>query len=418
MRSLKPWASILTVFVAVACTSAEGAWKGTITDSAGVTIVANTDEGVWTPSAQWTLEEELRIGAVEGDPDYQFGQIGLLAVDSRDRIFVLDAQARHVRVYSPDGAYEQTIGGPGAGPGELGQQAAALYMGPGDTLLVPDLANQRVNRYAPDGTSLGSFPLRLEHGIPMAINATRTGVVAEQVRPLSLPDRPARDSLDVIVTLATDGSVLDTLMTFLPGGTIDFGGSAPSVTLFSPEPSWQLTDDMHLLFGISDNYRISLFSPDGELQRIVTKPFVQDPITERDQEMMMEFFEQQVRDAVPPQAVQEAIARMRQVMSFADFYPAFAAMQMGPQGSLWVQHIQSPSTLSEEELAAWDFTQDIGARQWDVFDADGRYLGVVNMPPRFSPRIILGSKIYGVWRDDLDVQYVMRLRIVGVEEEA
>jgi hypothetical protein len=47
-----------------------------------------------------------------------------------------------------------------------------------------------------------------------------------------------------------------------------------------------------------------------------------------------------------------------------------------------------------------------------VFDGDGKYLGVVTMPLRFQPRILLGDKIYGVWRDDLDVQYVMRLRIV------
>jgi hypothetical protein len=57
-------------------------------------------------------------------------------------------------------------------------------------------------------------------------------------------------------------------------------------------------------------------------------------------------------------------------------------------------------------------TQDIGSRDWDLFDPDGRYLGVVTMPPRFARRLILGDTIYSVWRDDLDVQYVTRLRIV------
>ena len=37
------------------------------------------------------------------------------------------------------------------------------------------------------------------------------------------------------------------------------------------------------------------------------------------------------------------------------------------------------------------------------------------MPPRFSPRNIVGNKLYGVFRDDLDVQYAVRMRIVGVE---
>ena len=35
------------------------------------------------------------------------------------------------------------------------------------------------------------------------------------------------------------------------------------------------------------------------------------------------------------------------------------------------------------------------------------------MPERFAPRVFMGDKIYGVWRDELDVQYIVRLRIVG-----
>lgn len=48
----------------------------------------------------------------------------------------------------------------------------------------------------------------------------------------------------------------------------------------------------------------------------------------------------------------------------------------------------------------------------EVFDGEGKYLGIVSMPSRFQPRLFVADKIYGVWRDDLDVQYVMRLRIV------
>lgn len=403
---------LLTLASLAACSAGEG-WVGTVTDSAGITIVANTDRGMWGAGEGWTLEEELRIGTVEGDVEYQFGQIGLIAVDSRDRIFVVDAQARNVRVYSPDGTHEQTIGQPGEGPGELGPQVGALFMGPGDTLLVPDLANQRVNRYAPNGASLGSFPLRIENGIPMSIVATRTGVIAEQVRAISLPDLPARDSLDVIVTLATDGSVIDTLMRFPPGASIVLSSArGPQRTVFAAEPVWTLSDDLELFFGITNRYRISVFDPEGTLRRIVTKPAEPAPVTERDKEMMWEVIEQQVRSLVPPESFTAFMEQTRQLVSFAEFFPAFVSMSIGPNGSIWVQHLRPPAEVSDEELETYDMTQDIGSRDWDVFDPDGRYMGVVTMPPRFTPRIILGGKIYGVWRDDLDVQYVMRLRIV------
>ena len=405
------------VGVIAACSGGEGNWSGTITDSAGVAMVSNTDQGVWSASSQWTLEEELKIGAIEGDPEYQFGQVGFIAVDSRYRMFVIDAQSQHVRVFSPDGQYEQTIGGPGSGPGELGPQAISLYMGAGDTLLVPDLGQQRVNRYAPDGTSLGSFQLDLLNGMPMAINATRSGVIAEQVRPLSLPDRPATDSMDMIVTLSMDGSVLDTLRRFPPGGTLNLANpNSPEINLFTAEPVWQINEDMYLLFGINDDYRIGVYSPEGELERVITKPFELTPIAETDQELMWTFFEEQIKANVPPQAYAQAMQQMRSVIKFAEYYPAFAGMQIGPNGSIWVQHIQSPAGMTDEELKEWNFIEDIGSPAWDVFDSEGRFMGVVQMPNRFAPRAFVGNNIYGVWRDELDVQYVVRLRIVGVAD--
>jgi len=413
MRKHLTGATSLVALILCAC-SGESGWMGTVRDSSGVTIVENTLEGIWDASQQWTLEEEVRIGSIEGDADYQFGAIGFIAVDSRDRMFVMDAQAQHIKVFTADGRYEHTIGRPGSGPGELGQGAVSLYMGPGDTLLVPDLGNQRINKYAPDGTSIGSFRLEIERGIPMAINATRSGVIVEQVRPLALPDQPVRDTMDAIVTLAMDGTVLDTLKKFESGNTINFGGGQPELNFFSPEPVWQITEDMRLCFGVNNDYSIGVYASDGSLERIVRKPFTQTPVAERDQELMIDqMVELWTAAGVPPQA----LPQLRQIINFGEFYPAFASIQIGPGGTIWVQHIQSPSELSEEELAAFNMIEDMGAKDWDVFDPEGRFLGVVTMPPRFSPRVIVDNKIYGVFRDDLDVQYAMRLRIVGIETD-
>ncbi len=101
-----------------------------------------------------------------------------------------------------------------------------------------------------------------------------------------------------------------------------------------------------------------------------------------------------------------------QSIAFADFFPAFVGMSIGPNGSIWVQHLRPSAEVTEEELETYDMTQDTGSRDWDLFDADSRYMGVVTIPPRFTPRIILGGKIYGVGRDDFDIQHVMRLPIV------
>lgn len=273
---------ILSAFVA-GCGGAESRWAGTISDSAGVTIVSNTDVGIWAPGEEWRLGEEVRIGAVEGPPEHQFGEVQEIAVDSRGRIFVLDGQAQHIQVYSP-------------------------------------------------------------------------------------------------------------------------------------EPAWDLADDLRLLFGVSHDYRIERYSG-GRLDRVVTKPFERRPVGDRHKEAIMSEMERRWTAAGLSAEVR---ARLENRFHVADFFPAFGTVAAGPLGTIWVQRVKSESELSEERpesftdtgAPAWNY-MDIGTPEWDVFDSEGRLLGVVRMPPRFSPMVFRGDKIYGVWRDELDVQYVLRLRILG-----
>ena len=39
-------------------------------------------------------------------------------------------------------------------------------------------------------------------------------------------------------------------------------------------------------------------------------------------------------------------------------------------------------------------------------DAEGRFLGFITMPDRFSPFSLRDDLLYGVWRDELDVESV------------
>ena len=406
MRQYGNVAVVALVAVAASCATGGSDWEGSVTDSAGVTIVTNTEQGTWGDGDAWTLVEELKIGTLD-DPDYQFAQIGFIAVGSDGTLYVLDAQAQQIQVYSAEGTYQKTIGRPGAGPGELGQGAAFIVMGQGDTLLVPDLANRRVNLYDAGGESLTSFPLSLEQGLPMLWRATTAGVVARQSRPLGLPGSAEGDSMDVVTALNMDGSIRDTLIAFRSGGTINLGGGTPQLKLFAAEPVWTMNDNLSVFYGVNDEYRIGIYDS-GALTGIIAMPFEPRTVTERDQETVLDgLMEFARRSGAPPAQLQG----LRSIITFGETFPAFAALQVGPGGTLWVQHIRDISSMSDAELANFNLLEDTGAADWDVFDADGRYLGVVTMPDRFSPRLFMGDKLYGVWRDDLDVQYVVRLKI-------
>jgi hypothetical protein len=380
-------------------------WAGTVRDSAGVVIVENPLEGVWGEGQGWTLEEELRIGSLGGDPLYQFGQVGTIAVDSHRHILVSDRQAHEIRVFSETGEYLRTVGRPGSGPGELSLAATDLLLSPGDTLLVPDLRNRRINRFGPEGEVLESTPLEPERGRPLRYNLTASGAMTVQIRPTGPGGRGLADTTDAIVVIEPSGLFGDTLLRIPSGGLFQ----GPGIHYFTPEPWWDVTDSLTVLFGINNEYRIGYYDRNGVLQRIVSKPSEPTPITDRDIRAFFAYLDRAWLDAgVPPSQLAASHARVH----FAEFLPTFSLFHTGYQGSLWVQPVQAPGLLSDEEIERYNFLEDFGSTQWEVFDAEGRYLGVVSMPPRFMPRVFLGDKIYGVQRDELDVQYVVRLRVL------
>ena len=393
--------SVVLCASVLACGEADSRWAGTMLDSAGVTIVSNTDVAVWTTGEEWTLEEDLRIGAPEGDPDYLFGAIVGIAVDSRERIFVLDGQAQHVQVYSPEGMYEQTVGSPGEGPGEI-QRAAALLMGPGDTLLVPDPGNMRFNRYATDGTSAGGLRIDALAGVPIAFRTTPSGLLAERIR-LRVEGVPTRE--DAIVLLGTDGSVADTLWTF---PSAEFPNRA-SYQIYAPRQSWDIMGDTVLLMGDSEQYRIGLYSG-RQLDRIIVKPFEQRMVSVRDKGTVNNALRTRY---LSEGASSEMIERVLQRFDYSGPFPAFEAFVAGPNNTIWVQHQRAVSELSDEELATFDPRRDFAAPEWDIFDSAGRFLGVVTLPERFEPAVFRAEKVYGVWYDEQDLSYVVRLRGVG-----
>jgi len=385
-------------------TDASKDWQGTIRDSAGVTIVSNPSVGMWPPGEEWTVVEEVRIGVVDGDSNYVFGDVGGVTVDSHGRIFVLDVQAQHVKVFSPEGEFEQVIGGPGEGPGELAGAYFAPVMGLGDTLLVADLReNRRVNRYAPDGSSVGSYPVPFGSVWPILSRATPSGEIAVSVRPADWYAESEKN--DRIVVLSPEGT--DTLLTFPSAQTLRLSPRF-AVVLYSPEPMWAITEDSKVLFGMNDQYRIGLYAS-GTLERIIQKPVERMPITERDKEYYLG----------------PSSPRGRETTRFAEYYPAFNDIIAGPNGTIWVQHVRPVSELSDAERESRPSLSSVSkiptilrdfhsAPDWDVFDAEGRYLGVVTVPLRLTPRLIRGDKIYGRWTDDLGVHYVMVLKIEGL----
>lgn len=406
---MRGMALVLCVFLQglhAACSGTHpSGWAGTFQDSAGVTLVRNTAEGIWSEAEGWHLVEELRIGGLSGDAAYQFGQVGAIAVDSQGRIFVSDVQAQEVRVFSPVGEWLRTLGRPGSGPGELGFGASVLLISPGDTLLVPDLRNRRINRFGPAGEDLPSAPLEPEKGRPLRFDLGPSGGMTVQIRPVGSSSQAAAETWDALVSVEPSGALGDTLLRFPSGGLFQ----GPGIHYFTPEPLWEVADSATVVLALNSEFRIRFYRHGGKLERVLTAPFEPARLTERDLGALFGYLDRAWLDAgVPPGRLETN----RRSVHFAEFLPVIASIHTGYHGSLWVQRVQAPGLLPEEEMERYDFVEDFGSTEWDVFDGEGRYLGMVRMPDRFAARLFLGDRIYGVWRDELDVPYVLRLRVV------
>lgn len=412
-------ALLLTAMPALGgCAEAAPAWEGTVRDSAGIEIVTSPAEGVWTPEAAWTLEEELRIGGGldEADEAKLFGMVASVDAGSDGRIYVLDADAQEVRVFDRQGDHVTTYGGGGSGPGELGQGAVRVLAAPDGRVYVPDPQNARISIYA-EGEEPASVPFRVLQNsgtgvmAPVRFQLAPDGRILIQLRTLPLPGQPPSDpdAGDPVVAYDPTGRTSPDTVTFLPPGeTFQGPGGAPgilSMKLFAPEPAWTLLDAGTVAVAMSDDYRITYRTLGGSIERIVEKDFERRMVTEADQERVRQMLRKLVQDRGQPAQVADM---MLQQMSFAESYPVFAGFLAGPTGTLWVQRIADARELAVESME--DF-QDLGSPNWDVFDRQGRFLGTVRMPDRFQPMTWEGDALYGVQRDELDVQSVVRLRL-------
>lgn len=380
--------------------AADGGWAGTMTDSAGIAVVTNPAHGSWSADDVWTVSEEVRIGGLDAPVESQFGQVVSIDVDAEGRIYVADQQAADIRVFDADGSWLRTIGRPGSGPGELGQGVAGVFVD-ADGVHVPDMANFRISTFAPDGTFLSSTPVDLTRGIPIRWDRHPDGRIVAQLRSAG---QGVGDGLagDEIRAIGEDEAILR-----LPRGeSFEISESGlPQFSLFEPEPVWDLGETGRFVTGVNSDYRIRVLDSAGEPVRIISKPFERRPVTEGQQRVILDAFgELLVDQGVPPGALDQFLAGVR----FAEYFPAFAQVVIAADGAIWVQNLKSADDIREDE--EFDI-QDFGSDDWDVFDPEGRYLGRLTMPTKFQPIAFRGDVVYGVQRDELDVQSVVRYRI-------
>lgn len=400
------------------------AWDGAVRDSAGIEIVENFGTPLWPEGPGWEFTQDLRIGAVDGPPEYQFGRITGRQVLSDGRIAVTDAMAHNLRIFSPDGVHEHTVGREGQGPGEFGSGVLALFLGPADTMVVYDRSNNRANVVAPDGTWLEDYSMLPRDGYRLNYWADNppTGRITTLHSPLRQSDGSLADTLDIIVERDVHGVILDTLARVPSYMTLRRGG-AETFRIYYTASWWHRPRGDGLLLNRTDQYRFLWYGPDGAISRIASLAREPLAITEEDRSVYIRRWEETLNEnGVPAERAAEILSRIR----FEDYYPPFSYFNYGPAGTLLVQRVRPVRDLDAEEQKVMDLNSVVprGSSEWDVFDSEGRYLGAVVIPETDNVQYLPALRFFrdsttgtwhmlSIWKDELDVEYIVRWRIDG-----
>ena len=402
-RSLEEAASLsfalVVIFTASGCGPGENeGWSGTIVDSAGIAVVVNPPQGLWSPSAAWYVEEDLAIGVASGDPEVEFGNITGLDVDSKGSIYILDFLAGHVRVLDSLGTPRARLGRLGAGPGELGQGRNSVVAGRADTIFAP-LAD-RINIYLASGETAGELPFRAGNAATLSWQALPDG---------GFVYRYFSGKRDGLLRYSRAGSKPDTihLFEYPPVQMPQLGLTNLRVELdpFPARPVWCELQDGRIAAATTDRYRIEILRPDGTVDRIVTHSSGRLPIDAAAR--------QRIEALWTDLQTARGITNSPVVLTIPDSFPAFATFGSGPDNTLWVQRLAAPDDMVPEGLAPAQIQnyERLGSLTWDVFDGEGRYLGPVRVPYPIRLLRTFGDHIVGVTRGQFDEDRVVRLRV-------
>lgn len=388
----------LAVFSLAGCGAASGSPRAAVRDSAGITIVENFGTAVPDESG-WRVDPEpvLSIGTLEGEWQSQlFGVREALRL-SDGRIAIANAGTEEIRIFGPDGAFQQLWGGDGEGPGEF-QGLSLVGTLPGDTLVAVGRRTQRISlvhpdeghiySHTPEGLPGGPFEgfglfddgrIVLRAGFHFDIGALRNGPMRGEQTYYSANldgsgavEYPVLPGPEMFVQMG-DGSVSLMQLPF---------GKRPAVAVSSER----------VYLGGGDSYEIRSYSSEGVLDRILRLD--QEPVllTREDRDRHIEEQVAEARDMDEAREIRSSYTD--------DFFPeqlaAYLSFRTDPLDCLWVEETRLPG----EHVPVWS-----------VFDAEGRLQGRVSLPPDLRLLEVGEDYILGLYQDELDVEYVRMYRL-------
>jgi hypothetical protein len=399
--------ALVCLHVLVSSTSASQSTR----DSAGIRIVTNNK-----PS--WTAQQQLRLAAtpslIIGDRDeapYLLSRVRNPFYLSDGRIVLANAESNELRVYDAKGTYLRAIGRSGDGPGEfrgiekitrLAGDTIAVFHGRSDISLFTGTGTFIRRLSMPRPTDGNGRPTSLTNALLMLNGGARL-VMTAPMRPSVGTVGTRFDAKAEHTLVALDNSIIHELGNLPFMESIVEKDGARYVWLCATEITASNGTSFYLGYGTE--YSIRRYSSRGKLEQIIRRAWTPQKLRKSDIETFLN--EWLLRWSKKPGPERERDRADMLDDPYAQLLPAFSAMIVDNTGKLWVR---SPKPI-DAAVAGFLTDYSIGPSVWSVFGADGRWLGDVTMPARFTPTDIGSDFVLGVARDDDGVPTVARYKL-------
>lgn len=407
-------AFVIALLAAVACSGRSDSgsaapWR-TVFDSTGDTIVARTTGEVPNELVR-RLVLEQQIGEAEGNDTMTFGEIWYVRPTADNRVYAFDRQAYSIKLFDSTGKFIRFVGRKGSGPGEF-EEIAGMDVLPNGGLALWDASHARVNIYDPRGDFTTQW--RVPVSGFFSSNALRTERAGNVVLAIPLTARPLGES--GFVKFSELGAILDTIR--IPRwrdstpqilGTRGGGQLMVSMALPMAPTAQEAWSPVGVLIS-GPGAPFTVYVTDGTGRPLkIEREWKAIPVLPEEKEYWRERVTWQIRLSLPEWKWPGA--------AIPDTKPAYQGFRISEDGRTWVYLHSVAEPVEPDSGAATPGTAPPPLQRYrepnvfDVFEADGTYLGRVRADRKTEIMSMRGDRVWGVLTDTLGVAYVARWRV-------
>jgi len=302
-----------------------------------------------------SLRELWRAGGEE-DSEIIFGLICQIRGDQEGNVYVYDAQFSHVHHYAPDGELVQTLFGQGEGPGEMRRGSDLLLHPNGDLSLLASFGGKIVT-VAPNGDPRPSHAIETENGFSNLYSGLhRQGnLILGCKESIQLDRDMASRHLSYIASFTDDGEEIarfaqkEREIDYLNNFTFRESEALEDLLFnFTVGPDGRVYS-----FTSQNEYAISVYNPDGSLDRIIEREFTPLPRSAKSKSRMEALVERRFRTF--PFDLSIEIEDIEPTVNWLH-----RGLHVDDDGYLWVRHSRSGLDQKEGILLTYDLFDPSG----------------------------------------------------------